>query len=336
MSQDHFKKASEKPFSLTENERTEIGTALSRYLHMADSDRAALINDIEMTGSFRQFGYGSLIGDPSSENDKEYGGIAEGWEKGAFCKDRHYRGTPDKLSVTMGALETENGEGGLPGVVQEISADENGEGCFADRVLKNIKDFALRETSLNPIYEYKVVDITTKRHGAVKALICAADPENPLYLGRDGEVLTIEDKAAIIATSKGVPDSSPRNTGMAYWRDHVHCCSLGGFEPDPKIQKLVELAEQYRAQLEIDNPALFAELTILEAKSAPTGAAKSVTYATPVYNVDVISASNNPKRVIELRDGAIEDADLLTDPLSAARLKEIQILKDELEAPTLH
>ncbi len=68
---------------------------------------------IEMTGGFRQFGYGSLIGDPSSENDKEYGGITKGWEKGAFCKDRHYRGTPDKLGVTMGALETEDGKGGL-------------------------------------------------------------------------------------------------------------------------------------------------------------------------------------------------------------------------------
>ncbi len=336
MSQDLSNNSSQKPFALTDDERAKIDAALSKYLHMADDDRVALINDIEVTGSLRQFGYGSLIGDPSSENDKEYGGVAEGWEKGAFCKDRHYRGTPENLGVTMGALETEDGEGGLPGVVQEINASKNDEGSFADRALKNIKDFAFRETSLNPIYEYKVIDVTTKRNGVVKALICAADPKNPLYLGRDGEVLTIEEKAAIIATSKGVIDSGPRNTGMAYWRDHVHCCKLGGFEPDAKIQKLVELAEKYRAQLEIDDPQLFAELTARESQSAPKGATDGVTYATAVYDVDVISASDNPKRVIELRNEAIEGANLLTDPLNAAQTETIQRHKAELEAPTLH
>ncbi len=336
MTQDYFNTASKRPFALKGDERSEINAALSRYLHMDCSERAALINDIEMTGSFRQFGYGSLIGDPSSENDKEYGGVAEGWEKGAFCKDRHYRGTPDKLGVTMGALETEDGTGGLPGVVQEISAGKNNEGSFSDRVLKNIKDFALRETSLNPIYEYKVVDVTTQRHGDVKALICAADSKNPLYLGRDGETLTIEEKASVIATSIGIPGASPRNTGMAYWRDHVHCCTLGGFKPDEKIQNLVELAEQYRAQLEIDDPELFTQLTTLEAQDAPAGAEEGVTYASAVYDVEVISASNNPIRVIELRSRAIENANLLTDPLSADQLTQIQTLKSELEAPTVH
>lgn len=336
MYKNKFYEKAQKPFPLTEEERIKIDTTLSRYLHMDKDDRAALINDIEITGSFRQFGYGSLIGDPASENDKEYAGKATGWEKGAFCKDRHYRGTPEKLGVTMGALNTENGKGFLPGVIQEICADKHEDTSFADRVLKNIKDFALRETSLNPIYEYKVIDVETKRQGTVKALICAADPKNPLYLGRDGEVLTIEEKAAIIATSKGVPDASPRNTGMAYWRDHVHCCKLGGFEPDQKIQTLVELAEKYRAQLEIDNPELFAKLTASEEKGSPTGRTEDVTYATPVYKVPVVSASDNPPCVIDLQDRAIKQANLLTDPLSSEQIEKIQMLKNELEAPTLH
>lgn len=337
LSDDEFAGASKKPFELTEDERAEIDGALSRYLHMADDDRAALIEDIEMTGGLRQFGYGSLIGDPSSENDIEYGGVAKGWEKGAFCKDRHYRGTPENLGVTMGALPTEDGKGGLPGVIQEINAGD-GDGSFADRVLKNIKDFALRETSLNPIYEYKVVDVETRRNGTVKGLICAADQSNPLYLGRDGEEggLTIEEKAAIIAISKGVPGASPRNTGMAYWRDHVKCCELGGFEPDPGIQRLVALAEVYREQLEHDNPELFAELVAIEKKNAPAGAKFGVTYADPIYNVETVSASEDPRRVSDLRSGAIEAADLLTDPLTAEQIEHIQTLKDELEAPSIH
>ncbi|PCJ02232.1 MAG: hypothetical protein COB14_02590 [Alphaproteobacteria bacterium] len=67
-----------------------IDGALSRYLHMDESDRATLIDDIELTGGFRQFGYGSLIGDPSFENDKEYGGVANrGWNRWA---SRRYSG----------------------------------------------------------------------------------------------------------------------------------------------------------------------------------------------------------------------------------------------------
>lgn len=331
----NFSGAADKPFELTEEERAMIDGALSRYLHMDEADRSVLINDIELTGGFRQFGYGSLIGDPSSENDKEYGGVAPGWEKGAFCKDRHYRGTPENLGVTMGALPTEDGTGGLPGVIQEINAGSD-DGNFANRVLKNIKDFALRETSLNPIYEYKVIDVETKRHGTVKGLVCAADPENPLYLGRDGETLTIEEKAAIIATSMGVPGASPRNTGMAYWRDHVKCCELGGFEPDENIQKLVGLAEVYRAQLEHDDPKLFAELVAIEAKNAPAGAKEGITYADPVYDVTTVSASEDPRRVLDLRNGAISGADLLTDPLSPADIRHINVLKAELETPTMH
>ncbi|PCJ02233.1 MAG: hypothetical protein COB14_02595 [Alphaproteobacteria bacterium] len=194
----------------------------------------------------------------------------------------------------------------------------------------------MRETSLNPIYEYKVIDVDTKRHGTVKGLVCAADPKNPLYLGRDDETLSIEEKAAIIATSKGVPGASPRNTGMAYWRDHVKCCELGGFEPDENIQKLVGLAEVYRAQLEHDDPELFAELVTNEAQNAPAGAKEGITYADPVYQVATISASEDPRRVVDLRNGAVNSADLLTDPLSPVEIHQINVLKVELETPTMH
>lgn len=337
MPQNTFSDMARKPYQLTDDERTSIDNALSRYLHMDEKNRSLLINDIELTGGFRVFGYGSLIGDPASENDTEYGGVAGGWEKGPFCKDRHYRGTPENLGVTMGALPTENGKGGLPGVIQEINSGEDSTG-FANRVLENIKDFALRETSLNPIYEYKVVDVETRRNGSVKALICAADPSNPLYLGRDGEDggLTIEEKASIIATSRGVPGASPRNTGMAYWRDHVKCCELGGFEPDPKIQRLVALAEVYREQLRHDDPELFEELIQIEQQNAPAGAKFGVTYADPIYNVETVSASEDTRRVVDLRHGAIKAADLLNDPLTLQQIGHIQTLKQELEAPTLH
>ena len=329
MTSQDFKNASKKPFDLGDDGRAQIDHALSRYLHMDEADRVQLIDDIERTGQFRVFGYGSLIGDSASDNDNEYGGSLAGWEKGAFCKDRHYRGTPENLGVTMGALPTEDAKGSLPGVIQQIDATRQS-GDFSGRILEHIKDFARRETSANPIYEYKVVEVETTKNGAVKALICAADEKNPLYLGRDGEQLTLHEKAAIIATSIGAPGASPRNTGMAYWRDHIKCCDLGGFEPDESIKELVQLAEVYRAQLEHDDPELFAKLTDNEKQAGPAGAALGVTYATPVYDVSTISIPENAPRVLELRGQAIDDADLYNDPLTPERVEQIQDFMIEL------
>jgi len=116
---------------------------------------------------------------------------------------------------------------------------------------------------------------------------------------------------------------------------------MAGFEPDPKIEELVRLAELYRAQLEFDDPELFKTLTELEAKTGPN-APEGVTYANPVYEVDVVSASDNPKRVMDMRKEAVERAELLNDPLSAELLNDplsaeqvshIENLMSELDAP---
>lgn len=49
----YFSGVAKKPFELTEDEHATIDGALSRYLHMDGSDRATLIDDIELTGGFR-------------------------------------------------------------------------------------------------------------------------------------------------------------------------------------------------------------------------------------------------------------------------------------------
>ncbi|PCK00471.1 MAG: hypothetical protein COA45_01445 [Zetaproteobacteria bacterium] len=341
MAQNNFSQVAKKSYDLGDDGRALVRTDLQRFLNISDDDCDVIIDDIELTGGFRTFGYGSLITDPASEMDEKYAGKANGWEKGAFCKDRHYRGTPDKLGVAMGALPTEGGDGSLPGIVDEISADEHSGRDFTSRICNNIRDFSKREVSLNPIYEHKIIDIETNNRGTVKAMICAVDPESPLYLGRDGEEggLTMEEKAAIIATSIGVQDetnTSPRTTGMAYWRDHVKCCELGGFEPDEKIQRVIELAELYRAELKTSDPELFEQLTTIEAKNAPPSSAPGVTYATPVYNVTVISASEDPRTLMQLRDDAIVRADLLTDPLNEVQLAHFSAMLKELNTPTVH
>ena len=312
------------------DDRALIKTTLQSYLDIDPADCDALITDIEMTGSFRHFGYGSLIGDPASETDAQYGGAVDGWEKGAFCKDRAFRGKSNDLGVTMGAIEVSD-SAPLKGVVNEIH--EQGSDDFVDRVIRNIKDFALRETGLNPIYKYRVVDVNTDKKGTVKALICAADHENPLYLGPDKEQLSLEQKAVIIATSIGDKDadgkfiSNPRHTGMAYWRDHIYCCHLGGFDPDPKIKRLVELAEYYREQLKTADPQAYSWLNSIERKQRPANARPGVTYANPVYDGSKVRPPFNPLNVKALRQTAKSAASLRQDPLSR---DDVDSIKDRI------
>jgi len=260
----------------------------------------------------------------------KYGGAVDGWEKGAFCKDRAFRGKSNDLGVTMGAIEVSD-SAPLKGVVNEIH--EQGSDDFVDRVIRNIKDFALRETGLNPIYKYRVVDVNTDKKGTVKALICAADHENPLYLGPDKEQLSLEQKAVIIATSIGDKDadgkfiSNPRHTGMAYWRDHIYCCHLGGFDPDPKIKRLVELAEYYREQLKTADPQAYSWLNSIERKQRPANARPGVTYANPVYDGSKVRPPFNPLNVKALRQTAKSAASLRQDPLSR---DDVDSIKDRI------
>ncbi len=250
---DNFSNAG-KVHSFSQSERAQIEHALTRYLEMKPEDCAILIQDIEQTGAFRVFGYGSLMGDPTAPPDKEFRGTLQGWERGAFCMDRYYRGTPLDLGVTMGALSSENAK--IEGLVQLVDIDDAQDTSFADRILDSIHKFALRETSSNPIYQYKLVDINTDTHGTVKALICAADPDNSLFLGGgqpvmlpDGTIegLSLEEASAMIAASKGEPGASIRNTGIAYWQFVLDCTYKAGLEPEPHIKALVSKANYFRS-----------------------------------------------------------------------------------------
>jgi len=298
-----------------------------QYLDIDPKDCDVLIKDLQTTRSFRHFGYGSLIGDPSSETDAQYGGAVEAWEKGAFCKDRSFRGKWNSLGITMGAIPNKDAPP-LQGVINEIQMQAGD--SFAQRVLENIKDFALRETGLNPIYKYAIVDVDTPKKGTVKALICMADNQNPLYLGADKKQLSLEQKAAVIATSIGDRNkdgsfiSNPRHTGMAYWRDHVYCCRLGGYEPDPKIKRLVELAEKYRADLKTADPKRYNRLIYIESKQKTDTMPIGVTYATPVYDAAQVRPPMNSRSVRVLAQTARSAAKLHTDPLDKESIAQIK------------
>lgn len=156
--------------TLTPEEQAQFHDLLSRG-GMDEKNRKILLDELHKTGELRIFGYGSLISNPAFETDKSYGGKVSGWEKGAFSKGRHFRGTPENLGVTLGALPAEGPGKSLPGVVQVVGSEEINAMPFGARVLNSIRLFVARETSLNPIYSYQMVDVETVRHGTVKAII---------------------------------------------------------------------------------------------------------------------------------------------------------------------
>ena len=338
MTKDGFAQAASKAHDLGAEGRAEIDAALDRYLVMSKQDRAALIEDIEQTGTFRVFGYGSLMGDPHADPDEEYEGHLPGWQRGVYCKDRHYRGKPDELGVTMGAEPVEGGD--LRGVVK-VEKAEASSADFKDRVLRSIHAFALRETSANPIYAYKVVDVETEGHGTVKALICAADPENPLYLGDDpapiiegdkvvdAEGLSVEEKAAMIASCKGVDGASARNTGLDYWQFILHCTYEAGQEPEPHILEMVQLANAHRALLPEDERL---ELEAIESRNSDRQNYDPRAFATADareiigYDPEYQDHDRSELALIHARN-AIGDE----DPLSAEELRIIERNKGELE-----
>jgi len=326
----------------SDQDRQEIDFALKKYLDMAEEDRVVLIADIERTGTFRVFGYGSLMGDPHANPDEQYEGALPSWKRGVYCQDRHYRGRPDELGVTMGAEPSVDESAQVLGLVQVQKASGNEDLPFKDRVLNSIHQFALRETSANPIYAYKVVEVETELHGPVKALICAADPENPLYLGDDpapvfgdgGEVigakgLSTEEKAAMIASCKGMPGASARNTGLDYWQYILHCTYSAGQEPEPHILQMVQLANAYRAGLP---EAERADLEAIEAKNPdrenydPRAFVAADHREIIGYDVERQDVDRSELSRVHARHALGNE-----DPMPAGRMRHIESNKAELE-----
>jgi cation transport regulator ChaC len=230
-------------------ERQRIDDALSRYLEMDAVNRAALIEDMAATGELRVFGYGSLMGNPHIPPELQYQGTVAGLRRDAIFYDRHYRGTPETMGVTLGVIPSLDPAERLNGLVLVTKIEDHGN--FAAHALGSIRAFAKRETSFNPIYIYHLVDVEGPQ-GIVKAIICGTSTDTPQYLGPTVEqggfgYLKFDEKAFKIADSVGVIGASTRNTGLSYWRYILDCTYKAGLEPEPHIKKLVSMANTIRA-----------------------------------------------------------------------------------------
>lgn len=298
---------------------TEIDQTLAKYLEMATPHRETLINDLIETGTWRQAAYGSLIAAPSSVQDDHYRGTIHGWERGTFCLDAHYRGTPRKTTVTLAALPAHTPDVKMNCLVLEIAKhDQENASDFFARIIDNIKAFASRETALCPVYKFEAIEVETEHHEMVKAVICAADPDGPLYIGRDNEILSLDEKAMITATSIGIMDDtniSPRKTGMAYWRFIIMCDRIACLETEPHIREFVELCEFYRAAIDTRTRE---ELEKIESD-------RDFDYHLPVYDIDATHAPS-PQEIDILLQAAGQKIGWGTDPIPPERrayLKEL-------------
>jgi cation transport regulator ChaC len=279
-----------------------LDDALGRYLHMDEEHRHLLLQEILKHRRFRIFAYGSLIYDPAIPPDRQEKARLQGWETGPFCKDRHLRGLPTRLGITMGALPSANPADQIHGVVLEINLDAQTPDATAG-VIDAIRRFARRETTLNPIYRYDMVKVVTASGNPVHALICRADEATPLFLGRTTPLrsaprrMTLFEKAAIVSTARGTPKSSPRETGLDYFRYILHSRYAAGVRPEPWLRNLVEgtnalrrmLPARARAKLaRLEQPnRLLAHKTMLDRR---------------VFRCDPHYAALDPRRIAALRE----------------------------------
>jgi len=273
---------------LSRDHRVDIDTTLSRFLEMKESDREEIIRSIE-SGMFCVFGYGSLMGDPHADFDEEFAAFITGHRRDAAFSDRHFRGTPDKLGITMGLVPTQNPEDRVHGLVRVVRFQEaDGSSNYVGRVRHSLRALFKRETSFNPIYEYQArtakvfegeVQAIKDRFGEVTGIVCGTNIEHPQYIGPavetpDAKRLSKWQKAAIMATSIGSANTTTtRRTGMAYWRfalnDQYRYAEIYGVPPDPHIVELVQIANAFRSMLSVrmlDTLAIWEQRTLEERK----------------------------------------------------------------------
>ncbi len=311
-------------FQFQSSHRRAIHEALSRFLQIDEDTQHELIEAIEQTGYFCVFGYGSLIGDPHAGSDEQFLGIARGVKRDAVFSDRYYCGKPDRLGLTLGLAPTGNLDDKLYGLVH---ASHIGASEAYNSLLDNIMALVRRETSFNPIYTYKIIDVEVadNRTGPVKAVACGTDEQHPQYVGptvedsRHGH-LTFAEKAAVIADSYGHPGASVRSTGLAYWRYILDCSYQIGVEPEPHIRKLVAITNAFRTKLP---PEAQERLSLLE---------RSDNLDPRVYEVDEAAMAVSPTDVADyLRRG--RDRLGNKDPLSPKSFGILSKIMADLNMP---
>jgi hypothetical protein len=229
----------------------------------------------------------------------------------------------------LGALPSTRPSTQLHGLVQEIQTDAFDGADGLERFLNVIRAFVRRETSLNPIYRYEAVDVETQGHGTVKALICRADEKSFLFLNRDRSApgttgLTLLEKAAIIASARGVPNASARTTGLDYWRFVLHCRYRAGIAPEPHIKELVETANGLRALLPRRKRQ---ELEVIEERGVRLGSKERLDARALRRNARLVRL--NARDVEGLQESARRKLGLF-EPLPPDRLARTQVLFRQL------
>jgi cation transport protein ChaC len=189
----------------SKDQRAQIRQALNSSLGVTDTSiQDKIISEIETSEKIRAFGYGSLITYAHTEDvTNSSPAVLNGWSRGMVCFDTFYRGTPENPGLTMGLDEGTESDKTF-GAVLETQLDPSDMKKTTDRVIDYIEKFGARERPPNmPIYTFQLQQVDLIGGDKVNAITCVADCQSELYVG---QMLSLEEKAEIIAKSMGNPE----------------------------------------------------------------------------------------------------------------------------------
>lgn len=181
---------------------------------LARAADAALLDRPEGNGLW-VFAYGALMWDDSFKADAADPGTVEGMERSYCIWDGRNRGTPARLSLTLGLNP---GPGGCTGLAMHI-AEANVSSQFP-KVWKHEMP--------GGYYVARWVEVTTAK-GMLKALTFVADPLHQLFAG----AVAVDDVADLLAATAG-----EGGTAREYLDRTAAALTAAGV-PDPALDRLV-------------------------------------------------------------------------------------------------
>lgn len=250
------------PIAFSETDRIRLERTLARFPGIDTEEARAIISDIGAKGSIRAFGYGSLVDNPHTEIDRKIRGQLPGWLKGFNCLDTHYRGTKQAPGLTLGLDKSDTPEAVTNGAILENRIQS------ADEAIDFLEKFADREIPPGmDIYTFAMIEVETDR-GPMTGLVCVANPDSDLYVGRH---YSVEQKAELAAERIGdrrydedgrqINAGRGKRTSFQYAQNAITNDLELGREPLPEMMAIFLKAGQRRAAMD---PARRAALEALE------------------------------------------------------------------------
>lgn len=182
---------------LNDRDREKIETILKSKFGLRDGKMLArVIDDIQMTGSIKSFGFGSLIKVPiKTPGAVVHDATLEGYRGGYNCAFRFYGAMHDTPSLMFGLEEAPGKK--ISGVVSEIKIFKEGQEPSVQGILDYLTAYEKRENPKgNSIYRFPFLEVKLANGEKVLAVACETDPDGKQFIGNK---LSLDEKAILIA-----------------------------------------------------------------------------------------------------------------------------------------